>query len=178
MKHRLSVIISWMFQIIWHAKCLYRALELNRVCEQFWDWSNLWRRIGSVLSWYKAACIFSVWNLFLWLIKVRRLSLNFHQQLLLVQSPFQLHGPDLPLQRSIFRSWTIKWKLVCFAFPRLIAGSDNFFLRTERERLFEHFSQQVVPQIFCFIIPVLIAQNGPLNEKKTSHMKKKGTWAF
>ena len=139
MKHRLSLIISWVFQIIWHVKCLYGVMELNGVCEQFWDWSNVWWTIGSVLSWHKATRTFSVSNLFRWLIKVqrqylRRLSLNFHQQLLLVQNPFQLHRRDLPLQRSIFRLWTIKWKLVCFAFPRLRAGSDNFFFRTEGER--------------------------------------------
>ena len=42
------------------------------------------------------------------LIKVQRQylrpqSLNFHQQLLLIQTPFQVHRRYLPLKRSIFR---------------------------------------------------------------------------
>ena len=43
----------------------------------------------------------------------------------------------------IFWLWTMKWKLIGFAFPWLIAGSDNFF-PTERERQFEYFSEEVV----------------------------------
>ena len=44
-------------------------------------------------------------------------------------------------------------------FPRIIAGGVYFYFRTKRGRLFEggdyfkYFSQEVVPYIFCFIIP-------------------------
>ena len=67
MKHRLSVIISWVFQIIWHVKCLYSLMELNGVCEQFWDWKWCLMNDRKCLSWYKATRIFSVSNLFRWL---------------------------------------------------------------------------------------------------------------
>ena len=72
-------------------------------------------------------------------------------------------------------------------FPRIVAGSDYFYFRTKRGRLFQvrrlfeggdqfrYFPQEVVPYIFCSIIPSNKEKAKYINitkEKKTAKKKQ------